>query len=104
MSKTVYVYGLIDPRDGKFFYVGSTQDMNTRMYRHRMAGYSASKGMMHRLAEIRECGKSLKFETLEECSDLSRDEIEAKWIEQLREEGYRLLNQRKPIFRIQRRY
>ena len=36
--------------------------------------------------------------------DLSRDEIEAKWIEQLREEGYRLLNQRKPIFRIQRIY
>lgn len=84
--KTV-LYGLQDPGDGKFRYVGETHDL-----KQRTASYKARKpiGSNRRvtdwLAEMRKAGRDIVV------VQLDGDRTEDDWIQQLLSQGHPLLN------------
>jgi hypothetical protein len=68
ISKKFYVYELLDPRNGRPFYVG--KGMGRRMYQHErdaLCGHRSRK--YSRIREIREAGLSVQYNVLSQHSD-----------------------------------
>jgi hypothetical protein len=86
----IYIYKLVDPRDGKARYVGQTTKPAVRLKGHRSVrcNYSTSKWR----DELRVLGLSPKLEVLEETDDGNWHEREQYWISRLRSEGEELFN------------
>lgn len=91
----VFIYGLVDPRIGEVFYVGSTVNINARRSQHKSV-FTSSKALVRRLAEINAAGMRADFSILEETTHQERDKRELYWIEKLRSEGKTLLNKWRP--------
>ncbi|HKR01468.1 MAG TPA: GIY-YIG nuclease family protein [Pyrinomonadaceae bacterium] len=91
---SIYIYALIDPRDGKIRYVGKAKDLKRRIWNHTVP--SKLSGTCHRQNWLRQLrSEKLKpavqiLETLPENSDWTQ--VERKWIRELRAKGFDLVN------------
>lgn len=90
MSK-VYIYALIDVRDGNMFYVGSTNNLERR-YKNYLKRRPHSANLDRILGEMRQIGIDPEMRILEETSESNRNRIEAEWIRRLKAEGVPLVN------------
>lgn len=97
MSIMALVYGIKDPRDGSYFYVGATdKSTDERMKAHLFRVRCGSSQAVHiRMAEIIADNLMLEMTTMEvlESTD-GLSQAEMKWIHTLREQGHPLVNQR----------
>lgn len=93
----ISIYGLLDPRTNKFFYVGSSGNPEYRHTQHKK--YSTTSPLMRRkIQSIHDAGLDFKFIILEKCDYDARDNRELHWIIKLRSEGNSLLNFLKPTY------
>lgn len=91
---TPVIYGLVDPRDGLFRYVGQAVDVEVRFKQH-LSGTSLDGNIAKALwlRELRQTGVRPECRILEECDDfLEADEAERKWIHRLIEEDHPIIN------------
>jgi hypothetical protein len=79
MGRTVYVYGLKDPRDNLIRYVGQTVSMTARMSGHTTAETRTRKGRW--LRELDGLGMPAEPVILQTCAEEESREVEEKWIE-----------------------
>lgn len=70
-----HVYGLIDPRDGKLFYIGCTKSLTARIASHRNIDWVCSSAFTCR--DIKAAGLRLEHKVFGEYAD----KITAKWHE-----------------------
>jgi group I intron endonuclease len=92
-ERTVYIYGLWDPRDSRLRYIGKTVNLKTRLYRH-LIDYDRGK--------ITHCSTWVKgivndglqpvMEVLEETTEDKWQAIERVWIAKAKAEGEDLTN------------
>jgi hypothetical protein len=94
-DRKVFIYALIDSRNGCIFYVGSTVNVKARRMGHKGV-FSSGQSLRQRLAEIESAGAKSEFVILGEATHQDRDKQEWQWIEKIRNDGYELLNKRKP--------
>lgn len=104
------VYALQDPRDGRFRYVGVTENAKVRYYDHMGGG--SGKARMEWLRDLKMMGVSPRLVLIEEHADRVRaEEREAYWIQELLECGAWLTNtqgvptwaqERDPVARLTR--
>lgn len=93
-AMSIYIYGLIDPRDKAIRYVGKACDLKRRIWNHTVP--SRLKGNCHRQNWIKELRSlSLKpivkvLEVLED--EVNWDDVERRWIKELRSKGCDLVN------------
>lgn len=93
MGKKVKIYGLVDPRNDKFFYVGSSVDPSTRFATHTSNRFAAAEvhAMVSKLADD---GAKPILRILEVVDPSLRKERERYWMDWLRSRGHRLANRR----------
>lgn len=85
----VVVYGLADPRDGKYRYVGQTIDLDRRTAQHLAGDRNWEKTRWIRELQAANCEPAVSV--LEKCTILDCRERERDWIVKLRQEGHPLL-------------
>jgi hypothetical protein len=81
----IYIYKIWYDDDPNIFYVGSTQDIESRISCHKTCGNSLGKSKIYRL--IKEKGNNFNYNILDSCMVLCRDEqlkYEQKWIDELK--------------------
>lgn len=94
ITKPVFIYRIIDPRDNTVFYVGKTASIFQRFSQHQN-NKTASIILTHKIDDIIESGNRLKFEIIEECDcDEDAKEREYYWIQKHLKDGSKLLNAR----------
>lgn len=91
MSKTVYIYGLFDPRNDQIFYVGSAVNLKARLSAHHTCHFTG-KALKAVLLDIEAQGMRADIRPLEETTHDLRDERESYWIAKCRAEGVQLTN------------
>lgn len=93
-SKVPTIYGLFDPADRLFRYVGQSIDADARFADHVSGrSFSANPSMAYWVADLREQGRAPRLEILEVChSWRDLDNAEREWIRKLKEAGHPLLN------------
>lgn len=91
MYGKVYIYALVDARDGQVFYVGSTS-YPERRYKAYLKRTPHSFGLNHVLGEMRRIGIAPEMKILDETNDSKRNSVEAEWIRKLKAEGAPLVN------------
>jgi predicted GIY-YIG superfamily endonuclease len=92
---TYTIYALVDPRDYRFYCVGSTQNLKRRQHEH-LHGGSFGKVLL-RYKELRACDNKPMMVTMETQPDMqSALKAERRVIARLMELGYTLLNNRVP--------
>ena len=101
--KTYYIYQLVDPRDGKPFYVGCTTNPHRRLIQHSKnpSGGSASK-----IEKILNSGSKPELEILDRITTETRalaENLEEAWIEKITWQHfessgqlYKLFNKNRP--------
>jgi len=89
-EKLVYVYVLIDPRDSKIRYVGSTINIQATMSRHSTQFNNKKKVAW--IDELRSVGLKPKIEIIDTTTTKSRTEVERRWIQHHVAKGDNLLN------------
>ena len=88
----VYIYGLRDPRNGEFFYVGRTVYPDARLDSYRKPQHASSNAMREYLRELQAAGHDADM-VLFEKADFTRAPVrENHHIDRLRGEGAALLN------------
>jgi hypothetical protein len=91
---TPSIYGLKDPRDDQYRYIGQAVDPYTRFKKHmdpRTTDGNPSKARW--LQELSELGKQPEMVVLQECgSFLDADVAEREWIRRFIEEGHPIVN------------
>ena len=88
--KTVYVYGLKDPRDGLIKYVGQTVNILARMSSHLTEGRRNHEPITAKakwLAELQDLGQYPEVAVLETCSETNCRQAEEHWIAEARKCG-----------------
>jgi hypothetical protein len=90
-----YVYTLADPRDNDIFYVGITNDINTRFQAHmRLLENNPEKNA--RIRSLQEENMAPHMEVIETVSDETTAlEREKCWIDYFKQQGIHLTNIRK---------
>lgn len=92
--RTIYIYGLFDPRSGKLRYIGKSYDPKRRLYLHiRIA--RKNENNTHISNWIRQLLKSdlqPYFKVLEICSEDNWQEKERSWIKSARDSGLDIVN------------
>lgn len=88
------IYGIKNPKDNSFFYVGLTKSLEQRIYQH----CKSTKSVGLKIKEIQDKGLKPEFVIL----DLSEDEgsafqLEQFWINKFFTEGHPILNKRVAI-------
>ena len=75
-----FVYELIDPRDGKPFYVGITNNPKMRLYQHTTRSFKSRGGhfslSQRRIQEIRNAGHNPTMNILEQLENVTWREAE----------------------------
>jgi hypothetical protein len=85
----ITIYGLKDPRDGKYRYVGQTTDLDQRTAQH-MAG-DANREKTQWVRELQAMQLRPIVDTLDRCTLSDYRKREREWIVKLRLEGHPLL-------------
>ena len=91
--RKVYIYGLIDPRNGEIRYVGKTYNMQRRLWQHISRPRNCHIGSW--IKNLKSCGVKPEIFCLEEFNFddvLNWQESEQFWIETLKFYGARLTN------------
>lgn len=88
--ETVYIYGLVDPRDKQIYYVGSTNDMNVRLAGHY--NDSADTRKTRWINDAFKSGVTPNMVVLAVVEVNNRFEEEYKWIYLGRAMGWPLTN------------
>lgn len=91
--QTCYIYGLFNPRELEFFYVGSSVNPHARFNNH-MSGKGVSPMIKAVVDELTAEGLKPEMRILEEVSRAERRRYEGYWINYYRKVGHRLVNQR----------
>lgn len=90
----MYIYGLKDPIDDRYRYVGQTHDIDRRLRQHiESTGQDRNLDKHLWIRHLKESGKAPVLEVLECCDVLDADAREIYWINRLRGEEHPLLNQ-----------
>lgn len=88
------IYGLKDPRHGKFCYVGQAVDTNVRLQQHLDGKHlhgNVSKALW--IEDMKKDGVAPELVVLQECATFQEaDAAEREWIRKLIEEDHPLLN------------
>lgn len=91
-SITAFVYGLKDPRDDLFRYVGQTTNVKKRFKQHMAGSVDGSPEKRQWISELKLKGMEPKCEVLEGCNLAYAKKVEKKWINRMRAEGHPLTN------------
>ena len=94
MSKVI-IYGLVDPRSNKLFYVGSTKNLDQRIRLYLLGGDRGSS-VRSTICQLIDCGLRFKVRIIETVDAVVRDEREGFWIAKYRSDGEPLVNRRNP--------
>lgn len=94
MVKQANIYTLTDPRTNEIKYVGCTTRPEQRRRALLYGGLQHSAVMSAWRAEVFASGLEPVFQVVEKCLLKSSKRREQAWMDQLREEGHDLLNQR----------
>jgi len=86
----VHIYGLIDPRNDKFFYVGSSISPEYRYYTH-MKGIDRTSAT-DTIKELQSLGLKPGLQVLENVGDRKRSHREKHWITKMIKDGQPLVN------------
>lgn len=90
-NNRVMIYGLVDPRTGKVFYVGSTYKFSQRIYNHMM-GRRGNPGIISVVKDLSAHGERFKVRIFETVSSNIRNKRERFWIVKCYEDGEPLVN------------
>jgi len=85
----IFIYALIDPRTGRPFYVGKTNNIKVRLKSHR-TGRGNTRCAFY-IRGIRSEGLRPEIKILETCSDLEWEEKEREWISKMNQK-YDIVN------------
>ena len=88
----VYIYSLIDPRDGEIKYVGKTKDPAERLKSHLHDAKRTNTPKNAWLLKLQRLGLKPQIRVLEEVERSKWPEAERKWIARLRHKGCPLKN------------
>ncbi len=94
-SKTVYIYGLWDPRTLELRYIGKAENLKGRLNDHIRSTKNNRNENLYKEGWIRQLlleGIKPTIEILEECTEGTWREAERAWIREAREKGVRLTN------------
>jgi hypothetical protein len=91
MSRTIFIYGLKDPRDGKIKYVGQTANMTARMASHFSTASPGKSKKAKWVEELNREGLAAEPMVLEMCDEDSASDRETFWIEEM-SKGAELFN------------
>ncbi len=86
-----YVYGLRLANDSEYRYVGSTYDLDARLYQH----YQFDGGNPEKDRWLAENYGQIELDVLAEVDEVERRKAEQEWIVMLRQDGHRLFNIRR---------
>ncbi len=86
-----YIYGIFNPREQEFFYVGSTVNPGARLKEHT-TGSSTSPLVKGTIDELILEGFEPELRILAEVPDAERRKHEGYWIDYYRQHGHRLVN------------
>ena len=89
---TVYIYSLIDPRNGEIKYVGKTKDLDVRLKSHLHDAKRTNTPKNAWILKLRRLGLKPQMEMLEEVPEPEWPKAERKWIAKLRRKGCPLKN------------
>ena len=91
---TVTIYGLRDPRTGDLRYVGSTNNLRSRLYSHKRTAAKGSEPNPKTawLSDLYTFGLEPCVVVLDECEAKNRNKTERRWILALKKDGVPLLN------------
>ena len=92
MVKSVFIYGLRDPRDGQIKYVGKTKDLKQRMKDHLKDAKRRNTPKNAWLLKLQRLGLRPEMIVLEEVPRDKWVEAERRWIAQMREQSPALKN------------
>jgi len=97
----VYIYGLIDPRNNKIFYVGYTYNLKKRLYEH-IYSYNLNDNRYKKsiIEKILNAGLKPEMKIIDECEYIFNKELnmfeherlEIYYIKKYKEEGIKLTN------------
>jgi len=91
----VYIYALVDPRDGQIKYIGQTINPDFRLNSHKKHKATFNSGgsyKSHWVRELYRLGLTPRMELLKEVSKEQADEIEKETIKAYQEAGHKLVN------------
>lgn len=95
-NKTVYIYGLFDPRlPDNIRYIGKTYQLKIRIWTHIKSASNKNEQKTYRINWIKKLAKENiqpDFKILEECNMYNWEERESYWIAKLKSEGHKLTN------------
>jgi hypothetical protein len=92
-DREIFIYALIDPRNGAVRYVGQTVSIPRRVISHRRHALETTK--THKAAWIRsllDAGYEPQIVVLETTTVEGKDQAEKKWIQHYRDAGANLTN------------
>ena len=89
--KTIYVYGLQDPRTNEIRYIGKTSKLRTRLEMH-LKDTVSNRGKAGWIAELAAAGMQPKMIVLQTCDEQTWRDAEINWIAKARAEGLPILN------------
>jgi len=90
LHETATIYALVDPRDGKYFYVGSTVNLKNRIYCHfRGLGNDKTKLVID---ELNSLGLKPGYQILDTVPFSEKSYRERRWIAQCHKDGHPLKN------------
>lgn len=87
----VTIYGLVDPRNGLLFYVGSTNNLEHRTREHFL-GRRGNPGVCRIVNELQALGMKPKLRIFQQCHRDERNAAERKWIIRCHKDGHPLEN------------
>ena len=88
------VYGLKDPGDGKFYYVGQTTNVDSRFQQH-VSGkfYDGNYPKAHWIRQLKDRGLQPELVVLQRCQSISEADVAEKmWIRRMIEDDQPILN------------
>lgn len=96
-DEPVYIYVLLDPRDGKPFYVGQSNNPYKRYLLHRSEARNSrtnthQNAKERQLCAILDAGLQAILVTIQTTDHKESDQWEAMWIDRLQADGYELTN------------
>lgn len=91
MAKIVYIYALVDPRNGDIRYVGKTIFPERRLTCH-INEKKSNRSKISWIAELRQEQLLPEMRILETCAETNWEDREKHWIKHGHEVGWKLLN------------
>ena len=91
--RVCYIYGMFDPKESEFFYIGSSVNPINRFSTHRKSKSAAPK-VKEVINELEAEGFEPELRILEEVSTTERKRREGYWINYYQDRGHHLANRR----------